>query len=69
MHESFGQGAGTGVNDRITIDMETKTVKVEADKCLGCGGCTFVRKKDALRLEHFDRSIPFDSIGILMKAF
>ncbi len=53
----------------LEVDKDTKKVKVEPEKYLGCGVCTFGCKNDTLRLERLDRSTPFESVGKLMKAF
>lgn len=53
----------------LSIDKKNKKIVVDSSKCLGCGICTLKCSNEAIKLNRYERSQPFASVGKLMKAF
>jgi formate hydrogenlyase subunit 6/NADH:ubiquinone oxidoreductase subunit I len=52
----------------LTMDEASGRVAVEPKKCIGCGICTLACPQEALKLQRFERSKPFETARELTKT-
>ena len=53
--------------DALTIDDDAGCAVVDPEKCIGCGVCTLACPEEVLKLRRHERSLPFPTMGKLMK--
>ncbi len=53
--------------DAISLDDDQGLALVDESKCMGCGVCTFACPEDVIRLERFEREMPFSNSRELIK--
>jgi Fe-S-cluster-containing hydrogenase component 2 len=50
------------------MDDKTDRIKVDMDKCIGCGLCTLTCPQETLKLHRHERSTPFETSQELLET-
>jgi ferredoxin len=53
--------------EAITLDEEADQIQVDADKCIGCGGCTLTCSQESLKLHRYERSTTVETSQKLLE--